>query len=329
MPQKSKKNQQRQNAGKKGGENRTLKKARTHFSEPTLNTLEEQPIVQQSESNVVTQNIEVEAPKIAWNSNAEKKVLYYARTLEYSDRHQRRIRANEKKKANGSLRLDNWLGRPTSGAQQDTPQEQPAPQTTTNEEEWSAIDIAFSQLIKDASPVINRDSTQQKRGIYEQSKYQAVSRYFSIRLDNALNHGKLVPDKIEASEQAARDIWFIDNPRYRGSKIREYADEYLKTGKITIGAQGKHSKRTSILDDNDIKRKVVKWLILQPKSKRSIPAVQNYLKKEVLPKMVNSNTLPNEVDTNHVESNPLSFECKRRKLIQWGFHYKNLGKRLN
>jgi hypothetical protein len=65
--------------------------------------------------------------------------------------------------------------------------------------------------------------------------------------------------KVTASKLACDWVFKQNSTIYKARKIREYVQEYLQSNSITRGAQGKHSKRVSVLDDEDIKKKVVEW----------------------------------------------------------------------
>ena len=165
---------------------------------------------------------------------------------------------------------------------------------------------------------MNRNSAQQKAGTYEYAKYQAAHYYLQLRVEGV--------KKMYASVLAAKLFWGNKATTYRSRAIRGYAQEYIKFGKIAMGAQGKHSKRVSVLDDNDIKRKLIEWIRSVPKSHRNLQGIQNHLRDTILPAAVESDTLHLETDTEGAITNPLSLECIRRKLIEWGFSFKQVGK---
>lgn len=72
--------------------------------------------------------------------------------------------------------------------------------------------------------------------------------------------------RMNASMIAAESIWGHKST-YRGRMIPNCAEEYMEHGNISIGSQGKHSNRVSVLDDNDIKRKMIEWIrgVVRPK----------------------------------------------------------------
>ncbi|KAI9273535.1 hypothetical protein EDC94DRAFT_690459 [Helicostylum pulchrum] len=78
--------------------------------------------------------------------------------------------------------------------------------------------------------------------------------------------------------------------------------------------------------NNDIKEKVLEWFRSVPKFQRNIPTLQNELRTVILPAAIENHTLNVEVDDSGAITNPLSIECIKNKLIQWGFHFKRVGK---
>ena len=77
---------------------------------------------------------------------------------------------------------------------------------------------------------------------------------------------------------------------------------------------------------NDIKEKTLEWFRSVPKFQRNIPTLQNELRTVILPAAIENHTLNVEVDDSGAITNPLSIECIRNKLIQWGFRFKRVGK---
>lgn len=120
--------------------------------------------------------------------------------------------------------------------------------TTVTEEvvptvsELDKVKAAYEKLAMELIPEISAGKNVLGNSAYERSKYQAVKYYFR------LIEGK---KKMVASETAAKYYWHGKTITYRSRMIRLYAKTYLETGKIVESTQGKHSKRTSVLDDND------------------------------------------------------------------------------
>ena len=154
-------------------------------------------------------------------------------------------------------------------------------------------------------------------GTYELVRYLAVQQYFELRL---LNKKKMV-----ASDAAAAQFWKAKQTSYRSRMIRRDAREFLLSGSIIKNRQGKHAKRSSVLDDNDIKEKIIEWFRSVPQFQRNLQSLRNHLKNVILPGCVGSSTLSNEVDESGVSTKPLLITCLRKKMIEWGFNFKRLG----
>jgi hypothetical protein len=166
-------------------------------------------------------------------------------------------------------------------------------------------------------PTISCKTIIQKSG-YERAKHQAVHYYLQLRIEGLR--------KMDASETAAKMFWYNKSVTYRSRMIRLYAESYLESGKIAQSAQGKHSKRISVLDDNDVKQKVLEWFRSVPKYQRNIAGIQNQLRTVILPATIENNTLNVEADATGTITDPLCAESIRQKLIQWGFNFKRVGK---
>lgn len=177
---------------------------------------------------------------------------------------------------------------------------------------------AINKLGSFATPVFNAKSEQQMLGHAEMSKYEAIFLYFTFRVEEEMN-------KMDASAVASFFIHKSKTTTYKARKIRDNADEYLLTDSITKNAQGKHSKRVSVLDDEDIKKKIIQWFSSQPMPKRNIGMLQEHLKTVILPKTVENDTLNDETEVEGAVVKPLSDDCLRRKLISWGFHFQRRG----
>lgn len=194
------------------------------------------------------------------------------------------------------------------------PEVAPAPVLSELDKIKNSMELLSLELL----PMINKKSSQQVEGIFEKYKRLAVYEYFLFRLGGS--------NKTMASAMAAQKYWCEKATHYRINMIIKYPKEYRETRNITPSAQDKHSKRVSVLDDNNIKRKVIEWFQSVLRSQRSIPALQNHLKNVILPDAVDLCELRDKHDTNNVATNPLFSECIRRKLIQWGFDFKCLSK---
>ena len=124
------------------------------------------------------------------------------------------------------------------------------------------------------STLRNQRSDSAPMSLYKIHRATAVLAYISLRLE-----GK---KKLEASEHVAR---YICNKQtsYVARCVRAWADTYINMGVFTEHRQGKHSKRMSMLGDEDIKEKARQWLRSSKPEKRDPIALKTYLEEEVLP----------------------------------------------
>lgn len=228
----------------------------------------------------------------------------FSRGLEYSDRYQRKLKQKNREMAKGSAKISSYLDSVSASPVLEAPVQT----------EMRKLQAAYDVLTSELEPKISKESAQQKAGTYERTKYLAVHLYLELRIAGI--------KRVQASELAAKRFWYSNVTVYRCIAIRKYAAEYIVSGKITEGSQGKHSKRVSVLDDNDIKRKIIEWFRSVPKFQRNVPAIQNELRNVIIPKAIENNALNAERYANEA----ISIECIRKKLIEWGFHFKRAGK---
>jgi hypothetical protein len=87
---------------------------------------------------------------------------------------------------------------------------------------------------------------------------------------------------MEASDHVARYVCHKPNS-YVSRCVRAWADTYINVGKFPEHRQGKHSKRLSMLSDEDVKEKARQWLRGTKPEKRDPFALKAYLEEEVLP----------------------------------------------
>lgn len=267
---------------------------------------------------------------VSWNKKAEDAIRKYSRSGSFSARHIRRLKKKSRDNARGTRSIKDWLTAPTISStssgnldmEELSSDDEVLEGTTVNasdNETTETMQAALEELGSFATPVPNAKSVQQTLGHYQMVKYEGVYHYLSFRVSLNLK-------KMEASRLASDLVYKQKSTIYKARKIRDYAAEYLERRLIAPGSQGKHSKRVSVLDDEDLKRKILHWFRSQPKAKRSIALLKNQLTEVILPQAIESNTLNSELlaDRNEV-INPLSDDCLRRKLISWGFHFQRLG----
>lgn len=156
---------------------------------------------------------------------ASNKKEVYSRGPEYSPRYLRKLKQKNREMAKGSAKTSSFF---YTLAIIESPPPPPQPQLE------DTLKIAYDALSIYLTPSF-RANKQQDENIYERSKCQAVHHYFKLRMDGV--------KKMEASVLAANMFWYSKKSTYRSKDIRKYAEEYLKTGKISECLQGKHPKR--------------------------------------------------------------------------------------
>lgn len=120
--------------------------------------------------------------------------------------------------------------------------------------------------------------------------------------------------KIESAKQIAKEIWNKDTA-YFCRAIRQWSSSFLKTGMISKFQQGKHSKRPSLLDDEDVQLTICKYIrTLNPKD-RNMPDIQKYINEFVLPRKIG---LPGSI----------SLRTTYRYMKLWDFIWKESGQQV-
>lgn len=313
-----------------------LKKAREKKKKLAHSTIVDSNVDRMETHDETTRSSDASSSlNLRWNKDAAAKEKFYSHSGAVSKRHINKRKQANRERAKGSATLDGFVifesttTNVETGEQEDIVMEESAIDLQNSEEEAklslavykAKVRDAFNELSEFLTPVMRVDSVQQKIGSYEMKKYyEAVCEYFNVMIST--DQWK----KMEASNIANNRIYKLRATSYRATQIREYAKEYLAVGSITPSAQGKHSKRVSILDDNDIKRKIMEWFRGQARTQRSIPALTKYLQEEVLPEKIDSDTLNKETLVDGTTINPLCPETLRKRIVAWGFSFKALGK---
>lgn len=109
------------------------------------------------------------------------------------------------------------------------------------------------------STAMNKQSAFSKLPSFQQLKYSAIARYFHFR---CAGHRA-----VKASELAA--VGWKSQTDHACKSIRSWAKIYLDTGRLPEHSQGRHSKRESLLNDEDIKNDCLTFLRSTHKSIRS------------------------------------------------------------
>ncbi|OAD80600.1 hypothetical protein PHYBLDRAFT_161239 [Phycomyces blakesleeanus NRRL 1555(-)] len=144
----------------------------------------------------------------------------------------------------------------------------------SKDEELEEIREAYEKISEMIKPPVSSDSELGKFALFEVSKHIVVKEYFRRLLNNC--------KKIEASEKAAEIFWTTPS-KYRGEAVHGWAKEFLQFGKISEHQQGKHAKRSSIVDDEDLKKKAIVWLRAQKAERRTVVDLKKYLDEMLFP----------------------------------------------
>ncbi|OAD68002.1 hypothetical protein PHYBLDRAFT_151085 [Phycomyces blakesleeanus NRRL 1555(-)] len=123
------------------------------------------------------------------------------------------------------------------------------------DEELEEIREAYEKISEMIKPPGSSDSELGKFALFEVSKHIVVKDYFRRLFNNC--------KKIEASEKAAEIFW---------TKPSKYHAE-----------AGKHAKRSSIIDDEDLKKKAIVWLRAQKAERQTVVDLKKYLDEMLFP----------------------------------------------
>ncbi|OAD65386.1 hypothetical protein PHYBLDRAFT_153472 [Phycomyces blakesleeanus NRRL 1555(-)] len=144
----------------------------------------------------------------------------------------------------------------------------------SKDEELEEIREAYEKTSEMIKPPVSSDSELGKFASFEVSKYIVVKKYFRRLLNNC--------KKIEASEKAAEIFWTTPS-KYRGEAVCGWAKEFLQFGKISEHQQGKHAKWSSIVDNEDLKKKAIVWLRAQKAERQTVVDLKKYLDEMLFP----------------------------------------------
>ncbi|KAI8321265.1 hypothetical protein EDC96DRAFT_597549 [Choanephora cucurbitarum] len=212
-------------------------------------TVSPQPMLEEMEVDQVveiSQRIQ-NTVELAWNSEAQASTQRYNHSGAHSDRHVRRIAQRNREIARENERIDSFFAPVNKPAAQPEADIEPAIDYKTQ------VEDALVRLCAFVAPGTNVHSEQHKLAISQMAKYNAVYHYFKIMASSGEWR------KMKASMEAALIVYKHKATSYRAKVIRERAAEYLDSYTIPLVAQGGHSKRMSVLNDNDIKMKAIKW----------------------------------------------------------------------
>ena len=203
-------------------------------------------------------------------------------------------------------------------------QQVPTPPQVEKKEKPRRPDEASLVKIRESLPLLeskirisgNTTSDQHHNGVKQFLKYVVVKHVMLQLLD-----GKTF---VEATKLAVNMHWIQASKSYRHRAARKWFEAWLNTGDIPCHQQGKHAKRKSILSDPDVKERCITWLRSQDPVRRSIPALRQHIRQEVLPELLE---LENDVEAgadviSSQPEHPLSNVALATYLKAWGFDYK-------
>lgn len=141
---------------------------------------------------------------------------------------------------------------------------------------------------------------------FDVRRYQSVHMYIGAILD-----GK---PKIKAAEDIAITLW-KNYKSYIPRAIPNWTKTFIRDGKLPEFRQGQHSKRKSLLADEDIREKACAWLrSIKPKD-RSPQSLQDKLEKEILLETLG-------------ERGSLSLATVKHHMNLWGFQWRKSGQQI-
>lgn len=141
--------------------------------------------------------------------------------------------------------------------------------------ELAKIRLIYNSLYKFTEPVMNKRQENSEVNAYNFSRYSAVKYYFEKRLEG-FNKG-------DASKAAAKFHWENASKFYRPNAIVCWAKEFLENEKLSEHSQGAHTKRLSLLSDNDIKKEILDFIIKTAPAQRKLDLFLEYINNEVIP----------------------------------------------
>lgn len=174
--------------------------------------------------------------------------------------------------------------------------------------EQEKMEEAEENLRLSLSRIRNKDSPFAGLSGFQLQRLFAVQRYFEKRLEGV--------GKMAASTDAAQSRW-ISPTAHTARCIRQWADVYLQLGELPEYKQGKHAKRESFLDDEDVKQKGLTWLRTTAVKDRSPAGLKQYIEETVMPAKLG------------VAGRTISVDTVIKFLRLWGFEKKEIGQQVS
>ena len=135
---------------------------------------------------------------------------------------------------------------------------------------------------------------------YDYLRCLSIRRFIQLLLDGQ--------GKMNASNNIAQIIWNKGN--YMARCIRKWGTHYIRTGKLIIYRQGKHTKLENLVDDEDFKKECLIWLRQQAPESHSPKYLKTYIEETVFPKL-----------TGHIKKDTISEKTCQNYMHKWGYKY--------
>lgn len=268
----------------------------------------------EEETMIIPQN-DVEMP-ISWkNATANTDTQKYVHKFQYARETISRKKSALAKAAIGSSSLDNFVvvtKRLAPLIKQKRVYQPRRPDSITLEKIRNVLPLVQSKL----SCLQKLSGEQYSEKTSQYIKYMVVKDMMRLLLEGESYY--------IASIRAVQGHWPESALLYRRRVAQVWMEMMLETGSIPLHQQGKHVKRRSILSDPDVKERCVNWLRGQRPTKRSIPALRQFIRQQVFPAVLDI-TENVEADGDVIvaqKAHPLSNDALSTYLKSWGFNYK-------
>lgn len=172
---------------------------------------------------------------------------------------------------------------------------------SSKKQELMLIESAYEDIVKLTAPVMNKSKKGSTADTYDFVRYTSVKMYFRYRLAGY--------NKGESSEKVAQDFWPNSSKAYRAKSIVKWSKEFLRQGELSRHCQGVHIKRESLLNDADVKGKILEMIRATKPAERSLSYIKKYIEDDVFPLILGV--------TGSISEPTLS-----KYLYEWGYSYR-------
>lgn len=148
-----------------------------------------------------------------------------------------------------------------------------------SQRQMQRIEERYNELRNQLRNLQNVKKELAKSQPYEVQRLTSICQYFRLLMDGE--------KKIKASEKIADTFWKgIRNTEYMAHCLRGWAKAFLDQGSLPSHRQGKHAKRESLLDDEDLKLVACTWLRFTLPKDRSPLALKKELESSIFPRLL-------------------------------------------